>query len=134
MRIGGHLIVDIDVAPAPGQPATKQKFVGFGITFGAQYVQIAEYNQRWFIRDGYHRCYGLLRRGVEHIPCVFIRATSFEQLTGGQGGFFSYETLFGARPPFLKDFLNDAVSVTTMRMAIRKVVRISAEDFVVAIE
>jgi hypothetical protein len=134
LRIGPHLMLDIDVAAAQGQPATKQKFVGFAINFGGQFIQIAEYNERWFIRDGYHRCYGLLRRGINRVPCVFIRATSFEQLTGGQGGFLSYETLFGERPPFLKDFLNDAVSASALRMASRKVVRVSAEDFVVVID
>jgi hypothetical protein len=134
LRVGGHLIVDVDVAAAPGQPTTKQKFVGFGINFGGQFVQIAEYNHRWFVRDGYHRCYGLLRRGIERIPCVFIQANSFEQLTGGQPGFLSYETCFGDRPAFLRDFLSDDVSASTTRMAIRKVVRVSAEDFVVAID
>jgi len=134
LRIGGQMMLDIDVAVAPGQPSTRQKFVGFGINFGGQFLQIAEYNQRWFVRDGYHRCYGLLRKGIERVPCVFIRANSFEQLTGGQFGFLDYETCFGVRPPFLKDFLNDSVSRSVFRMATRKVVRVSVEEFFVAIE
>lgn len=134
LRIAGHLILDIDVAQAPGQPARKQKFVGFAINYGAPFVQIAEYNGRWFVRDGYHRCYGLLRRGIHRVPCVFVRAASFEQLVGDPQGFFPYEIIFGNRPPLLRDFLDDAVSITGTRMATRKVVRISAEDFVVMVE
>jgi hypothetical protein len=134
LRIGGHVIADMDVAGAPGQAASKQKFIGFAITFGGQFVQIAEYDGRWFVRDGYHRCYGLLRRGIQRVPCVFIRAASYEQLVGGGSGFLAHQTLFGTRPPFMKDFLNDAVSASAMRMATRKVVRVSADDFEVVIE
>jgi len=134
LRIAGHIVADIDVAAAPGQPTSSQKFMGFAVNFGGQFVQIAEYNGRWFVRDGYHRCYGLLRRGIQRVPCVFIRAASFEQLVGDPTAFLSYETLFGPRPPFLKDFLNDSVSANGLRMAFRKVVRVSAEEFVIAIE
>jgi hypothetical protein len=133
LRIGGQVVVPIDIAPAPGQPPSRQNFVGFIVTFGAQFVQVAEYNGRWFVRDGYHRCYGLLRRGVTQIPCVFVRARTFEELGAAQPGFFPYEVLFGDRPPFVKDFMDDSVSATTRQLAHRKVVRIRGEEFIVAV-
>jgi len=133
LRIGGHAIVDLDVVAAPGQPSSKQKFIGFTINFGARFVQVAEYNHRWFVRDGYHRCYGLLRKGISRIPCVFVRAHSFEELGAAAPGFFSFETLFGDRPPFLSDFLDDSVSADTKQLAQRKVVRIAGQEFLVAV-
>jgi len=39
------------------------------------------------------------------------------------------ETLFGARPPFLKDFLNDEVSASATRPLTGKVLRIAASEF-----
>jgi len=133
LRVGGMAGSEIDVAIAPGQPATRQHFLGFLINFGSPFVQIAEYNGRWFVRDGYHRCFGLLRRGVTRIPCVFVRARSFAELGAAAPTFFPYEVLFGNRPPFLRDFLDDSVAVTARQAAQRKVVRVSAEEFIVAV-
>ncbi len=133
LRVGNHLILDIDVPATPGVPGRKDKFIGYSINFGSQFVQVAQYNGRWFVRDGYHRTYGLLRHGLERIPCIFLIARSFEELGAAAPGFFPYETLFSERPPFLTDFLDEAVSISAKQTAIRKVIRISAEEFVVAI-
>lgn len=129
LRVGSHMVTDIDVPITPGGPARKEKFIGYSINFGARFVQVAEYNGRWFVRDGYHRTYGLLRRGIHRVPCVFFKARSFQELGPTAPGFFSYEVLFGDRPPFLKDFLDDSVSASVVQQARRKVVRISAEEF-----
>ncbi len=134
LRIGGHAAVEVELPTVVGQPPTKRQLIGFFITFGASFLQIAEYNGRWFVRDGYHRCYGLLRRGIDRVPCVFIRARSFEELVPQQAGFFPFEVLFGNKPPMLKDFLDDAVSRSVGRMATRKVVRVLAQDFLVVVE
>jgi hypothetical protein len=72
-------------------------------------------------------------QGFERIPCIFIIARSFEELGAATPGFFPYETLFSDHPPFLRDFLDEAVSISAKQTAIRKVIRISAEEFVVAI-
>jgi hypothetical protein len=133
LRVAGLAGSEIDVSVAPGLPPTKQHFIGFVINFGVPFVQVSEYNGRWFVRDGYHRCFGLLRRGVTKIPCVFVRARSFAELGAASPAFFPYEVLFGDRPPFLRDFLDDAVSVTTRQIAQRKVVRVRAEEFTVAV-
>jgi hypothetical protein len=133
LRVVGHAVQEVAVSPGPKQPAQTMKFVGFAVNFGAQFVQVAEYNGRWFVRDGYDRCYGLLRRGIRRIPCIFIQARSFQELGAQAPGFLSYELLFGDRPPFLIDFLDDAVSVFAQQRATRKVIRITAQEFVVEI-
>jgi hypothetical protein len=48
-------------------------------------------------------------------------------------GFYPYQVLFGDRPPFGTDFLDDKVSAFVCQRAMRKVVRISAEEFVVEV-
>jgi hypothetical protein len=85
------------------------------------------------VRDGYHRCYGLLRRGVEHTPCVFIRARNPRELGSENPTFFRYELLFGTHPPSLADFLNDDVASAVTRPAMRKVIRFSAQEFQVEV-
>jgi hypothetical protein len=43
------------------------------------------------------------------------------------------EVLFGDRPPFITDFLDDRLSFSVNENAMRKVVRTSAEEFVVEV-
>jgi len=133
LRVAGMAGSEMEVAAGPGQPTTRQNFIGFTISFGSPFVQVAEYNGRWFVRDGYHRCYGLLRRGITKIPCVFLRVRSLAELGAANPAFFPHEVLFSDRPPHLRDFLDDSVSVTARQAAQRKVVRIRAEEFTVAV-
>jgi hypothetical protein len=103
----------------------------FQIQVANSIVQVAEYRGRWFLRDGYHRCYGLLRKNITRIPCLIVRAQNFQQVGAAGDIFFSYELLFGDRPPMLRDFLNDTYSRNTQRRATRKVIRIVGQEFVV---
>jgi hypothetical protein len=104
-------------------------FYGFAVGYGLPFIQVVEYEGRWFIRDGYHRCYALLCRGITRIPCLFIRAANGQQFGGFAPQFFARDIIFGPRPPFLADFLNDDVAVTVSRYATGKVVRIVAQEF-----
>jgi hypothetical protein len=115
------------------QKQDSWKNLGFIVGIHPSFVQVAECNGRWFVRDGYHRCYGLLRRGITRIPCVFVRARNFSETGAEQPGLLKYEQVFSSRPPLLKDFFDDAVSVTVQYRALRKVVRIRGEEFFVEV-
>ena len=132
-RIGSPLIVDIDVAPGPGQPPRKEKHIGFTVGFGTPFVHVVECNGRWLLRDGHHRCYGLLQRSIHHIPCVFTKVQDFAEIGAVAPGSFPYEILFGDRPPFLIDLLDDSVAKTATRPAQQRIVRIAASEFAVEI-
>jgi hypothetical protein len=67
------------------------------------------------------------------VPCVFVKARNFQELGAAAPGFLPYEVLFSDRPPFLTDFLDDTFSVLVNQKAMRKVVRISAEEFLVEV-
>jgi hypothetical protein len=105
--------------------------VGFSITFGSPHVFVAEYKGRLFLKDGYHRCYGLLKRGIRLIPALYERAQSFADVHSGSNSLISQEYLLGPRPPRLVDFLDPTVSSKVSQQAFRKTIRIRAEEFVV---
>ena len=129
LRVLGHIIQKTELTAGPG--TISATIFGFTVKHYPSFVQVVEYNGRWFVRDGYHRCYGLLATGITRVPCVFIRANNFQQTGAEQVGFFPEAVLLSERPPLLKDFLDDAVSVTVQQRATRKVVRITAQEFVV---
>src|SRR3989442_692484 len=89
--------------------------IGFQVVLGPSYFQIVEYRDRWFIRDGYHRAYALLRAGQEEVPGIHIPARNFTETGAEAPGFFTYEILYGDRPPHVRDFLDDTASVTAQQ-------------------
>lgn len=128
LRIAGFQAVDVAGSRSDVPP---QKVFGFTVGLGSSSVQFAEYQGRWMVRDGHHRLYGLLAAGVSKVPAVLIRAKTFEETGGGRPGFFGYELLFGQRPPQFRDFVSDEFSAEVRVRAIRKVVRIRAEEFAI---
>lgn len=128
LRVGG--LGTFDTVTPGGQ---QQKIFGFNLGFGASFVQLAEYQGRWMVRDGYHRIYGLLQLGITQIPTVIVKAKRLEETGAGRAGFFDYETLLSDHPPLMADFLSDEFAVDIQLQAQMKVVRIKAEEYFVPI-
>jgi hypothetical protein len=95
---------------------------------GSPFFEVAELRGRWFLRDGYHRAYRLLKAGVHRIPAAVIYARTLEELGATQPWFFSEEQLFSDRPPRVMDFLDENMVLRYERTALRKVIRIRVEE------
>jgi hypothetical protein len=115
----------------PGRPSKKVKLFGFGVAIRPSFVQVVEYRGRLFLRDGYHRTAGLLKRGIHRVPAVVVRAKSFLQVCVNSSGLLPEELVMGERPLQLQDFHDDDVSITVLQRAHRKIVRITAEEYTV---
>lgn len=129
LRITGF---GVGSATMPGAAEPQQVF-GFTMSFGTKFVQVAEYKGRWMVRDGYHRVYGLLKGGIQQIPCVVVRAKTFEETGAGRPGFFGYETMLGDRPPRVTDFVSPEYSLEIEAQVVTRVIRIRAEEFVIPV-
>lgn len=130
LRAVGTNVQEALVATGPDMPPQKMQAITFFVTMGTSYVQVARYHGRCFLRDGYHRAAGLLRVGISQVPAVLIDAPSYQYITPTPG-LFDHEIAFSDRPPMLADFWDDAVSANASQPAVRKVVRIRADQFVV---
>ncbi len=100
------------------------------VRHGSPFMEVGSYRGRWFLRDGYHRAYRMLRAGIFEVPAVIIQADTLEVLGANRPWFFSEELLFSRRPPLAVDFLADEFILRWNRPARRKVIRVSiTEDF-----
>jgi hypothetical protein len=95
---------------------------------GSPFFEVAEFRGRWFLRDGYHRAYGLLKANVRYAVAVVIRARSLEEVGATRGWFFDEEVLFCSRPPRVSDFLEDALTVQYDRPRLMKRLRVRVEE------
>jgi len=95
--------------PANGLPG-----LGFQYGLPASFMQVAEYNGRYFLRDGYHRAFGFLARGQRRVPVFWRRLSTLEQM-GMPKGMLPHDAVFGERPPTLLDYQDDKVSGSCTR-------------------
>jgi hypothetical protein len=95
---------------------------------GSPFFEVAQYRDRWFLRDGYHRAFRCLRARVFHLPAVIVRARTLEELGAVHPWFFPEEVLFSAAPPRAIDFLDDALVIEYHRSPLIKTLRITVEE------
>ena len=130
LRVAGSNVAEALVSASPQVPPQKVQAFTLFVSMGASYVQVAQYQGRSFLRDGYHRAAGLLRAGVSRVPAVVIDAPSFQFITSAPG-LFDHEVAFSDRAPGLADSGTTPSPPNALQPAVRKVVRIGAEEFVV---
>jgi hypothetical protein len=124
LRIVGH--VGSEVATASG------KFPCFGFLFSVSpsFMQVAEYQGRLLLRDGYHRAIGLLASGVTTVPVFHRSFASIGELV--PPGMLPQEAFLGDRPPLLPDYLDDSVSALVQMPALLKTVVIHGLETVIS--
>ena len=83
--------------------------------YTSPYLEVALYHGRWFLRDGYHRSYGLLRRGIRCVPAVVLHARTIGELGAIGHKFFPQDILFSALPPMVSDFGNEVLTIRYLR-------------------
>jgi hypothetical protein len=98
------------------------------LTGGCPFFEVAEFRGRWFLRDGYHRAFQMLRAGVTKGFAVIVRARTLEELGAVEPFFFGEETLFSARPPRVTDFLDEDLVLTYARPRMRKTISVRIEE------
>jgi len=113
------------VGPFPATPGGPP-VLGFGVSLDQSFIQVVHYRERYFLRDGYHRAYGFLRRGITVVPAFVRQMHAFEDLVPEPRAMLPQDSYRGSRPPVLLDYLDDTVSASITVPAVHKMVLIQA--------
>jgi hypothetical protein len=86
-------------------PANGLIPVAFFIGESEPCVQVVEFKGKFYLRNGYHRLVGAMRRGVTHVPALVMQGSKWEDVNVelGQGWFFDARKL-GADMPTMRHF------------------------------
>ena len=95
---------------------------------GSAFLEVAAFRGRFFLRDGYHRAYRLLRHGITAVPAVVVRAKTLLELGSTRPQFFTEHTLFSSHPPHLIDFLEDRLTAEYTRPRLYKTLHIKVRE------
>jgi hypothetical protein len=94
---------------------------GFAVALLPSLMQVAKVQKRYVLRDGYHRAYGLLRRGINWVPALIRSYGQFDDL-GVPPGLLPPSVYLGDRPPTLSDYDAEVVSESVMLPAFQKMI------------
>ena len=82
---------------------------GFAVALMQSFVQLINYQSRCYLRDGYHRACGFLKRGIYVVPALCKESRDGADLTiEGEG--LSLTQCLSDRPPLLTDYFDERVS------------------------
>ena len=132
LRVAARTSMVQQIPVGDGGEPRQARFVGFEINFGSPFVHAVEHHGRLILRNGYHRCYSLLALGIARVPCLFAsNAKSAGGECSNDAAFFNATEILGPRPPMVRDFHDPGVAHLGTRAAMRKVVRIVADEYYV---
>lgn len=98
--------------------------VGFVVAELPSFMQVLRYENRWYLRDGYHRATSLLQAGIQLAPAFTRQSQRPEELTIAGG--LPLSAVVGVNPPRLTDYFDESVSTQVRVPTSRKVVVIQA--------
>ena len=103
---------------------------GFFLALMPSFMQVAHFQGRYVLRDGYHRALGLLSAGIMEAPAFVRDFDAIEQLV--PPGMLPQHSWLGPRPPLVPDYFDNSVAATVALPAVQKVVMVQAIEATVS--
>ena len=110
-------------ANGPAPDGSGAVMLGFAVMVSRSFLQVVRFQDRFRLRDGYHRAYGFLSRGITHVPAFTREMQTIEDVLP-PGMYLPQHSYLGDRPPYLPDYLDDQVACTVRLPASQKMVLI----------
>ncbi len=110
-------------------PVTKRQSFGFIIGWGVPFVLVAKFQDRYFLKNGYHRVYMLRKNGVKHAACTLIEGENYEDTGAARPGFFLPNLLLSDRPPTFASFFSDRIAPEIRMQSQTKIIRVKVDEF-----
>lgn len=117
------------ISPIQSQDSGRERWsFGFTVGWGTTHIQVVRFQDRYFLRNGYHRVYKLREKGILHTPCVLVETDDFSEVGAGRPGFFSSESVMGEKPPLFGNFFSEKIAPLIKLNPRTKFIRIKAEE------
>ena len=102
----------------PGSPLAGDTLLGPVVGTRVPTVQVAKFDGRYYLRNGYHRLYCSGRKGATHAPCVVLDFDSMEDAIGPDAT-FRRELFQSPDPPTMAHYLEGRCEAVRMLRAQR---------------
>jgi hypothetical protein len=104
---------------------------GFNVTVPPAFIQVARFQGRYVLRDGHHRSFGLLNRGITRVPAYVRDFATAEELVPAETETLPRSAWQGDRPPLLRDYHDDLVAVPVLLPVPHRMIVIHAVELLI---
>jgi hypothetical protein len=108
--------------------------IRFFVAANLSAVTVSKFQDRLILRNGIHRAYLLAKLGITEIPCIFVPEDNLPNLIITAYPAFTPQVLLQPRPPLLLDFFTDQLCLEVPLQKTRKLVKVSAEEFILPVD
>ncbi len=108
---------------------TRYPGVGFVYGFGSPLISVIEYKNMYFIKNGYHRAYALLKKGHKFLPCLLGSTDNLNDVVSKGENFFQPDFIKSDKSLILSDFATPA-AVSIIRPAVKRKITMHAKDVI----
>ncbi len=113
----------------------SSRTISFQVGWGPPFVQVVHLADRYVLKNGYHRAYGIRSHGGRTMPCVLIEGRRYSELgSPGQPWCFGEEKVMSTRPPVFADFFSDEISSGVRMRAQGKVITVQPEEYLMPLD
>jgi hypothetical protein len=109
-------------------PPPHHNLAGIEIGVSPAFVQVVQFNGRYYLRNGFHRTYSLSLRGCSQLPCLFRDENSFQDVA--PPGSFPQTLLESPNPPTLGHFSQGRAHNVALRK-FSKIIHIGWEQYLI---
>lgn len=101
LRVAGHFAAEAQQG---------MNVFGFMVEIAVSLMQVAKIENKYVLRDGYHRALGLLEAGITNLPALVREFGAYDDLGLPAAALLPRQLYMGERPPVIADYIDDAVS------------------------
>lgn len=110
----------------------QRMMAGIGFGPASPLVTVVRFEGRCYLRNGFHRTYGLGLRGATHVPCIYVEASDFAEVGArGGGGTFDRAVLESSDPPTVGHFTQGRAYEVPLRVT-QRIIEVSWCEYAVA--
>jgi len=104
---------------------------GFNVMVPPSFIQVARFQGRYLLRDGNHRSFGLLGRGITRVPAYVRDFAAAEELVPAGIETLPRSAWLGDRPPLLRDYHDDLVAEPVLLAVPHRMIVIHAVELLI---
>jgi hypothetical protein len=106
------------------------QLIGIQLGIAPPFAQVVRFNGRCYLRNGFHRTYGLRLRDFHQVPCVYREVKEFKDVADGPPATFGQTLLESNNPPTIGHYTQGRAYNVSLRKFSR-VIHIGWADYVV---
>lgn len=121
-------VVEAGIESTSGQ----EMQVVFKIGRNAVFMEVVSLGGHYLLKDGHHRAYSLMARGIKRVPCILVEGEDLSRIEHQNKPYaLSPETFLGDKAPVVADLLDPDLTLNVKLRGMIRLLRFRTEEVII---